>query len=157
MEVIGAEGMSPLADTVGFVDGNGAHGHVAAGCFEGWILEPFRRHKQKATRAMSKPGQLLIQPVGAQGTRDGLSRETGFLQSRHLIGHQRHQGADHQTHPATVQTRHLVADGLAASRGKDGEHILSRSCGLDHWHLVLPKLRVTPVLLQQDLERIEWG
>ena len=74
---------------------------------------------------------------------DALGRDTGELQRRHLVLHQRHQRRYHDGEPTPRQRRHLVAQRLPRARRHHRQHVPPLEQGGDDPFLAGPEALVT--------------
>ena len=79
---------------------------------------------------------------------DGQRPDAPRLEVLHLVLHQGDQGRDHERDAVTHQRRHLEADGLAAARGQDREHVLPLRRGGDNLLLHRTEGIIAPILFQ---------
>ena len=144
--VFGAEGGTPLRDAVGLVDGDQADVEPSERRQHALGHQPFRRHVEEPRLARGgAPPRGDV--VGAVARRvDGIGRDAGETQCRHLIAHQGHQRRDDDGDAALDQRRHLKAKRLAGPRRHDGQHV---SPGQQRVHRLL--LPGTEIVEAEDL------
>lgn len=155
VEVVLAEGVSPLADAMGLIHRHRSDRHRKAGRSKVGLNEPFRRHEEKATRAVLEGRQRPLDFLRVLARCDGCGADSSPLQTVDLIRHEGHKGADDEADSSAIQSRNLIPDGFPASRGQDGEHIAPRSRSQHHRLLRRAEARMAPMPFEQNLELMQ--
>ena len=133
--------VSPLADTVGFIDGNKAYVNARDERLKRRRLQAFRRNKQN------------FDGTGVDGFQDGLlfsegeSRmERGGLyafeaEGIDLVFHQSDERADDERKPWCDDSGELVTEAFSAACGHDGKRVMATRDIADDLFLTGPETR----------------
>jgi hypothetical protein len=135
-QVLGPEVVAPLADAVRLVDGDERAVEVLEQRAEGGLREPLGRRVDERElaareRGLAAPRLARLERRGEVGRRDAAAPER-----RDLVLHQRDQRRDDERRAREEARRELVAEALAAARGRDQEEPPLREERLDR--LALP-------------------
>ena len=148
-QVVGAEVVTPLADAMRLVHGDGGHARAPQQGQRPARGQPFRRHVEKLQLAPRQGPEhgvgFLVGVAAGQRAR----RHPRLAQRAHLVAHQGDQrGYDHR-HPVPHQRGQLEAQRLAAARGHDRQHVAAPGHGLDDLLLAGAETVEAPDLSQQ--------
>ena len=152
LEVVGAEVVAPLGDAVGFVDGEEGDGHLVEAGAELLVGEALGGDVEEFEGAGA---DLVIDGEGFLGAEGGVEAGGGdasLLKGIDLVLHEGDEGGDDEGDAVEEEGGKLVAEGLAAAGGKDGEGGAVGEEGLDDRLLAVAELGVAEVVLESGLK-----
>ena len=145
LQVGGTEILAPLAHAVGLVNGHERHANAAVrrGLLrkgqKAWLEQALGRHVHKLVAALARPlehGVLLGRSkAGVEITGARTRRE----QRAGLVLHKGEQRTHHKGDAGKHERGHLVANGLAGTRGHNAQRIAAGKDRIDH--AVLPQAK----------------
>ena len=149
--------MAPLADAVGFVDGDQAGGGVAEDRPQGSEGETLGRQVEQGEAAADEVSNHLPPFRISQESMQSGRGDAAGSEPVDLILHQADQGTQHHHRPLLHQGRQLVAHGLAASGGKHQQGVPSLKGGGDRFPLERAEVLVSPVFGEEGTGTGEGG
>ena len=152
LAILRPEIMAPLGDAVRFVDGDqtdvpGFQGpqHVVG-------HEAFRRQVEDLVPAAAQVPPSPSVLVGRQRRIEERRRHADLFEAVDLVLHQGDQGRNDDREPVVGDRRKLIAQRLAAARGKERQDIMPREKALDDFPLVRAKRLETEMTLQDRVD-----
>ncbi|OPZ09086.1 MAG: hypothetical protein BWZ08_00699 [candidate division BRC1 bacterium ADurb.BinA292] len=155
--VFGPEIVAPLADAVGFVDGEERDARLAQRVEEAIEQQPLRRDVEDLEPRLAHGGEDGAALIERHRAVEAGRRHAAADQRVDLVLHQRDQRRDDDRHPLHRQRGGLVADRLAAAGGKDDERIAPRQDRLHRLALMRPEAGVAPIARQDLGEMMHTG
>ncbi|EKY03405.1 hypothetical protein HMPREF9120_02718 [Neisseria sp. oral taxon 020 str. F0370] len=154
--VFGAEVVSPLADAVGFVDGEQADGCVVEKTQETLGNKAFGRHIKQFQTALGDVFGNLPHVVGRRAAVYRRAVHARRAQVGDLVVHQRNQRRHNNGDTLAHQRGNLVAQRFAAARGHQHQQALPARERVDDFGLAAAKGRIAEHTVQ-NLERARVG
>ena len=123
-EVVGAEVVAPLAEAVGFVDGDEADGCFREEAHEGVLREAFGGDVEDSAGLLPEGAQAFAVFFSGEGAVDHGGGDAALFEGIDLVFHEGDEGADDEGEAGPAEGGELVAEGFAAAGGHDGEGVL---------------------------------
>ena len=152
-EVVGAEVVPPLGDTVRLVDHKEPHAVALQPGDEPAVRESFRRDVQQRRATLGEVDEAAILLARRERRVDVVSGDARGLQGLHLVLHERDQRR-HDERAADLERGQHVAEALPPARGHDAQHVAVRE-QFEYLGLTEAKVRVAEALAQQLAVPIE--
>ena len=152
VQVVRAEGMTPLAYAMGLVDGNGADIHGPAGRFERRLCQPFRRDEKESTGPEPEIVQDALHFSATQSGPQGIGTDALLSQAIHLVAHQGDERTDDKADASAMEAGYLIADRFPAAGGQDGQCIATGRCREYDGNLRWPEGGEAPMGAQDGLQ-----
>ncbi len=153
--VLGAEVVAPLADAVGFVDGDQRQRQAGQALQHRRLHQAFGREVEQVQRAVVDAAPDVAAGVGGGGGVQPLRRHARLLQGGDLVGHQRDQRRDDEAEAGPDQRRDLVAQALAAAGRQHGQRAAPGQHFADHAGLQTAELGMAEGAAQDVARGIE--
>ena len=147
-QVVRTEVVAPLRDAVRFVHDDIVDRQQRQPGLEQRRTQPLGRYVEELEIAVGGIVQRQLHLAPLHARMNGQRADTPVFEVLHLVLHQRDQGRDYQRDTLLHQGRHLEADGLAAARGQDGQHVPAVRRGGDDLLLHRTEGIIAPILLQ---------
>jgi hypothetical protein len=153
LAVFGAEIMPPLGHAVRLVDGEQGDARTVQQGQEAVGQKPLGRHIEQVEVAHGERPLHLPRLAGGQRGIEHGRLHAQLAQGLHLIVHQRDERRHDDGGAGPNQGRHLIAQGLAATRGHQHQGIAARR-HVFHDLLLMPAKGLVAEDMAQDAERI---
>ena len=129
LAVFRPEVVTPVADAMGFIDGECAHLQPLDELQEARSQQALRRNEYQAIAAGRDLRLGLTEGIERHTAIKGSRRIARFTEPIDLIFHQRDQRRDHDVGPPRQLRRDLIAKRLTASGGHDDQRVASLEAG----------------------------
>ena len=154
VQVGGPEVVAPLADAVGFVNGDETHAHVAQLGLEQLRCDAFGRDVEQLDASEDAVFECLDDFGAGEAGMDGGGAYAVAAQVLHLVFHQGDERGDDNAHALLCECRHLECDALAAACWHEPQCVVSTRYALDDFALYAAEIVVAPVLFQDGLKSV---
>ena len=131
-QIVRSEVVSPLAQTVRFINGQQAHLTFGKAAHEPLLRKSLGCDVENFQFAALELSHGLAIFLGTQGGVHGGSRDPLGAQGIHLVLHQRDERRNNDGDALPTQGRQLVAERLPAARRHDGQRVPSLHHGMNH-------------------------
>ncbi|MNS59637.1 hypothetical protein D3C72_925990 [compost metagenome] len=151
-QVGGTEVVAPLGNAMGFIDDDQAGRRAGQQGQELGHRQAFRRAKDNEPAALGDAGDGVVLFGARQAAVELHGRNAQFLQLFQLVFHQRNQRRHDQGRARQQRGGQLVAQGLAAAGGHDGQGVAPGQHAVDDFLLARAQPRHAEDRAQQALD-----
>ncbi len=122
--------------------------HLSDETLEKRRIEPFWRQVKELEISVCRIVEHKLHFPPRHTGMNGQSLDSPGGKILHLVLHKRDKRSDYQRDPFLHKSRDLKADGLSASCGENGKHVLAAAGSIYDFTLHRPERIITPIFLE---------